>query len=247
MDKPQIFNFKNTQVRAIEKDGQPWFVLKDVCDVLELSNPRMVRERLGDDVSSTYPIPDALGRPQETTIINEDGLYDVILESRKPEARAFRKWITSEVLPTIRRTGSYSVDKPKSQAELLLMYAKSFVEMEQRVERVETAVTTIQETFTQRDEDWRSSINTMLNGAAYRSGTPYRELRTESYRLLEERGHCDLNARLRNLTKRLEDAGATKTQIREANKMDVIECDPRLKEIYTTIVKEISIGTVPTR
>ncbi|MFD1953766.1 BRO family protein [Paenibacillus thailandensis] len=103
----QIFNFNGAQVRTVEKGGLPWFVLKDVCDVLELSNPRMVKERLSDDVSSTYPIPDALGRQQETTIINEDGLYDVILESRKPEARAFRKWVTSVVLPTIRKTGGY--------------------------------------------------------------------------------------------------------------------------------------------
>lgn len=107
MSRLQIFNFNGAEVRTVEKDGQPWFVLKDVCDVLELSNPRMVKDRLSDDVSSTYPIPDALGRQQVTTIVNEDGLYDVILESRKPEARAFRKWVTSEVLPTIRKTGGY--------------------------------------------------------------------------------------------------------------------------------------------
>lgn len=109
MTKPQTFNFQSWQVRAIEKDGQPWFVLKDVCAALDLAH-RVVRQRLSDDVCSTYPILDALGRAQETTIINEDGLYDVILESRKPEARAFRKWITSEVLPTIRKTGGYVAD-----------------------------------------------------------------------------------------------------------------------------------------
>lgn len=103
----QIFSFRGHQLRTINRYGEPWFVLKDVCDVLELSNPRMVKDRLSDDVSSTYPIPDALGRIQETTIINEDGLYDVILESRKPEAKAFRKWITSEVIPSIRKHGAY--------------------------------------------------------------------------------------------------------------------------------------------
>lgn len=107
MNKPQIFNFNDAQVRVIEKDGQPWFVLKDVCDVLEIGNPSQVKTRLDDGVISNEAIPDSLGRSQTTTIINEDGLYDVILESRKPEARAFRKWVTSEVLPTIRRTGGY--------------------------------------------------------------------------------------------------------------------------------------------
>lgn len=107
MNKPQIFNFHEHQIRAVEKDGQPWFVLKDVCETLGDLAPRVVRQRLVDDVCSTYPISDSLGRQQETTIINEDGLYDVILESRKPEAKAFRKWVTGEVLPTIRKTGGY--------------------------------------------------------------------------------------------------------------------------------------------
>ncbi|WP_238162719.1 Bro-N domain-containing protein [Cohnella sp. AR92] len=247
MNQLQVFNFNNAQVRTIEKEGQPWFVLKDVADVLEIGHVPALRQRLSDDVVSNYPIHDSLGRQQETTIINEDGLYDVILESRKPEARAFRKWITSEVLPTIRKTGSYTADKPKSQAELLLMYAQGFVEMEQRVERMESTVTAIQETFTKRDEDWRNQLNGMINGAAYRAGMSYRDLRNESYRLLEERGHCDLNARLRNLKTRLQDSGATKTQIDGANKMDVIESDPKLKEIYTNIVKELAIGSLSGR
>lgn len=107
MNQLQVFQYVGNEVRTVIKDGSPWFVLKDVVQVLGLSNSRMVKERLGDDVSSTYTIPDSLGRPQETTIINEDGLYDVILESRKPEARAFRKWITGDVIPTIRKTGGY--------------------------------------------------------------------------------------------------------------------------------------------
>lgn len=100
------FNFNGAQFRTIEKDGEPWFVLKDVCEVLELANPRMVKDRLSEGVSSTYPLMTA-GGMQQVTIINEDGLYDVILESRKPEAKAFRKWVTSDVLPSIRKHGTY--------------------------------------------------------------------------------------------------------------------------------------------
>lgn len=103
----QLFNFGRNEVRVVEKAGDVWFVLKEVCEALGDIAPRVVRQRLTDDVCSTYPISDALGRMQETTIINEDGLYDVILESRKPEAKAFRKWITSEVIPTIRKHGAY--------------------------------------------------------------------------------------------------------------------------------------------
>ena len=95
------------QIRTVkgEKD-EPWFCLADVCKVLGLKQ-RHVRERLEDGVVSTDPIADSLGRLQMANFVNEDGLYDVILDSRKPSARAFRKWITSEVLPQIRKTGGY--------------------------------------------------------------------------------------------------------------------------------------------
>lgn len=112
-----VFNFNGNTVRTINVNEEVWFVLKEVCDVLDLAH-RVVRQRLSDDVCSTYPILDSLGRQQETTIINEDGLYDVILESRKPEARSFRKWVTSEVLPTIRKHGGYLT--PSKVEEVLL-------------------------------------------------------------------------------------------------------------------------------
>lgn len=106
----QVFDFNSQNVRIVEKDKEPWFVLKDVCDALELKRVPDVKRRLMDDVVSNHPISDALGRQQDTTIINEDGLYDVILESRKPEAKAFRKWVTRDVLPAIRKTGTYSIE-----------------------------------------------------------------------------------------------------------------------------------------
>lgn len=119
----QLFNFNGNEVRTITRDGDAQFVLKDVCDVLDLA-PRVVRQRLTDDVCSTYSMPDALGRLQETTIVNEDGLYDVILESRKPEAKAFRKWITSEVIPAIRKHGTYmtpeTIEKTLSDPDFII-------------------------------------------------------------------------------------------------------------------------------
>lgn len=108
---------------------------------------------------------------------------------------------------------------------------------------LQSTVTTIKETFLQRDDNWRQKITGLLNGAATRLGG-HREVRTESYRLLEERAHCKLNTRLANLKDRLAEQGATKTKINDANRLDVIESDPRLKEIYTTIVKELAIGTM---
>ncbi|GGD05130.1 phage antirepressor KilAC domain-containing protein [Pontibacillus salipaludis] len=103
--------FNGQQLRIVQKENEPWFLLNDVVKILDLSNSRMVKDRLGDEVSSTYPIQDSLGRTQQATFVNEDGLYDVILDSRKPEARKFRKWITSEVIPSVRKHGAYATDQ----------------------------------------------------------------------------------------------------------------------------------------
>lgn len=105
-EKIQIYQnpeFGNIRTMRDEK-GEPLFCLKDVCEVLDLRTQKVV-QRLEDDVLSKYPIVDSLGRTQQATFVNEDGLYDTILESRKPGAKAFRKWVTSEVLPAIRKQG----------------------------------------------------------------------------------------------------------------------------------------------
>ena len=108
MSNIRIFNYNSVEVRTIQNDGEPWFVLRDVCNVLGLGTPARVAERLDPDEVSQTHITDSMGRQQETTIINESGLYNVILRSDKPEAKPFRKWVTSEVLPTIRRHGMYA-------------------------------------------------------------------------------------------------------------------------------------------
>lgn len=100
------------QIRTAGTSENPLFCLADVCSALGLT-PKGVNQRLTDEVISNYPIVDRLGRKQQALFVNEDGLYDVVLESRKPEAKAFRKWVTSVVLPSIRKTGSYAVEKPK--------------------------------------------------------------------------------------------------------------------------------------
>ena len=108
----EVFNnaqFGNIRVSADEK-GELWFVAADVCRVLDIKNSRDAVADLDDDEKGVVNT-DTLGGKQEMNIINESGLYSLILRSRKPEAKAFRKWITSEVIPSIRKTGSYSISK----------------------------------------------------------------------------------------------------------------------------------------
>lgn len=100
----QVFNNEEFgEVRTVMVSGEPWFVAMDVCKALELSNPTVAVSRLDEDERSKFN----LGRQGEGTIVNEAGLYSLILGSRKPEAKAFKRWITHDVIPAIRKTGGY--------------------------------------------------------------------------------------------------------------------------------------------
>lgn len=107
MNDLTIFRFEGThEVRTVVRDGEPWFVAKDICDILEISQYRDAISTLDEDERASVVV-DTLGGPQNMSAVNESGLYALVFKSRKPEAKAFRKWVTSEVLPTIRKTGQY--------------------------------------------------------------------------------------------------------------------------------------------
>lgn len=121
----QIKVFNSPQFGNIRTTGSvdnPLFCLADVCKAVGLTTNGVSR-RLQDDVISNHPICDSLGRTQQAIFVNEDGLYDVILDSRKPEARSFRKWITSDVLPSIRKTGGYIATTQEDTPELIMARA----------------------------------------------------------------------------------------------------------------------------
>lgn len=123
MNELQIFNNPEFgSVRTVTKDNEPMFCLGDLCRALDLT-AKGVRQRLSDEVISTYPIEDALGRMQNALFVNEDGLYDVILESRKDSAKKFRKWVTSEVLPSIRKNGGYIANQEQMTPEQIVANA----------------------------------------------------------------------------------------------------------------------------
>jgi len=100
------FDFRGRTVGSVMKDGQPWFIAKDVCDVLEHSNSRMAVSGLDGDEKG-ISIVDTPGGAQEVGVVSESGLYNLVFTSRKPQAKAFRRWVTNEVLPAIRQTGRY--------------------------------------------------------------------------------------------------------------------------------------------
>lgn len=116
--------------------------------------------------------------------------------------------------------------------------------IESNQESITSTIQTIQETILTHDKNWRKSITSMMNAAVYRLGTNHADLRNKSYEMLEERGHCNLKLRLSRWHERLEKQGHQKSKIDEVKRIDVIEIDDKLKEIYTIIVKEISIGSL---
>ena len=107
---PEIQLFQNPQfgeIRTVIKDGEPWFVAADVCEILGLTNATVALQKIDDDERSKFN----LGRQGEVNIVNEYGLYNLVLTSRKPEAKSFKRWITHEVIPSIRKHGGYLTEK----------------------------------------------------------------------------------------------------------------------------------------
>ena len=136
MNELEIFkNEEFGEVRVLDKNGDPWFVGRDVCEILEVKNVPDAMSRLDDDEKLMSVLPIA-GQNREVTLISESGLYSIILRSRKPEAKKFKKWITSEVLPSIRKTGGFSIEK-KSDDEII---QTAFLLLDKRVKALENKV-----------------------------------------------------------------------------------------------------------
>lgn len=132
MNEIQLFTDGEFNMRTAVVDGEPLFCLVDVCKVLDIQNPSKVAQRLDDDERTKLE----LGRQGETNFITESGLYAVILRSDKPNAKSFRRWVTSEVLPSIRKTGNYSA-KPMTTEEKIKLLAQGNTELSERVDRLE--------------------------------------------------------------------------------------------------------------
>lgn len=143
MDKSlQIFNFENREVRTQIIDDEPWFVAKDVCEILEISNNRDAVSRLDDDEKATVGLTDG-SQIRNYSIVNEFGLYNLVLSSRKPEAKIFKRWITHDVIPSIRSTGGYQVSKDPIVALRLMLQATE--ETKEEVEDVKNRVVNLEE------------------------------------------------------------------------------------------------------
>lgn len=174
--------------------------------------------------------------------IPESIFYRLAMKAKNEIAEMFQAKVADEILPSIRKTGAYLPAELSPQLQVLISMELKQKQLEARQEQVEQKLSLVKDTLIHRDENWRNWANRLMSRVAEADGGDYRQARAESYKLLEDRARCDLNTRARNLRSRLEEQGATKTKLDSVNKMDVIESDTRLKEIYTAIVKEMAIA-----
>ena len=140
MNDIKIFNNEEFgDIRTVTIDGEPWFVGKDVAEILGYSNTRkaLLDHVDEDDKTDGVTIRDSIGREQMPVLINESGLYSLILSSKMPNAKKFKHWVTSEVLPSIRKTGQYQMPNLSKEMQAIVLLDTRTVQMEQRMDKLE--------------------------------------------------------------------------------------------------------------
>ena len=140
----QVWNYESSEIRTVQVNGEPWFVGKDVATVLGYSNPRDAINKRVDDEDKGVAKCDTLGGVQDLTIINESGLYSLVLSSKLPNAKKFKRWVTSEVLPSIRKHGAYMTEQTLERAltspDFLIELATQLKTEQEQRRRLETTV-----------------------------------------------------------------------------------------------------------
>ena len=241
----ELHVFQNNEfgsIRTIEKNDGVWFVAKDVADALGYEASRNAVARFVDDEDKLTHQISASGQMREMTIINESGLYSLVLSSKLESAKKFKRWVTSEVLPAIRKTGTYQ--KQLSPLEILAAQAQALVEQERRTSALEKEVQDMREIIQLSPNNWREETTKLLNKVSYKLNDGIAgvdRLRKESYELLEERMKVNLKVRLTNKRRRMADEGICNSKRNKLNYLDVIADDSKLIEGYVAIVKEMAI------
>lgn len=200
MNELQIFNSEEFgEIRTVTIDNEPWFVGKDVATALGYNEPHKAMQRhVYEDDRMKYPVTDSTGRKQDAWITNESGLYDLIFGSKLESAKRFKHWVTSEVLPTIRKTGGYR--KPMSTAEQIKLLALGNTELNERVSDVEKKIDSLENDmplYGCEIDDIKNHVNrkvvNVLGGKtseAYRDGSIRSSVFKDIYRQLKREYGC---------------------------------------------------------
>lgn len=252
MNDLQIFtNPDFGEVRTIEENGAVMFCGSDVAKALGYSNPRdAISRHCKGVVKRDTPTESGM---QEMSFIPESDLYRLVFGSKLPTAERFTDWVTEEILPAIRRHGSYS-RKPLTPAEQLLAQANVLVEQERRLsaleetaEKTSRAIEMIAAPAASTRDTWQEETGKAIRQMCAEYALNYHSTTGDLYKELEGRAGIDLDARKRNLQKRLRANGATATECKAVSKLSVIARNPQLREIFTGIVQRKAAGLLTNR
>ena len=247
MNELQVFEHPAFgEVRTVTIDGEPWFVGKDVAGVLGYVNPQKAVRTHTDDEDRTVTVLDTISGPKETVAINESGLYSLIMSSKLPSAKEFKRGVTSEVLPTIRRQGSYSIPQPMTPAQLIAAQAQVLVPMEQRMDAIQSQQTALEQrvetaikVFSRPSEDhWKADIDKAIKEQCQEKGMNLLAVRGKLYQELERKCGCNIDSRLRCLRQRMKKQGMRHRDAMELTKLDAIAADKKLRAAFEGVVRE---------
>ena len=235
----ELIRIENGEVKADSRMISEHFgkehknVMRDIQDEIE----KLVSGGLGDQlIFEPIYYEDAYGRKQPAYEMTEEGLMQL---AARYDAVARRKLIVK-----IKELKSTQQRQPQSPMEFIALMAQQALEQERKLTEIKGTAQVIKDAMVPIEDDWRAEIKRMINRIALKLGggqNEHQKVRQESYELLEKKAHANLEIRVENLQNRLMRNGASKTAIRNANKLDVIEHDPKLKEIYTGIVRQMVI------
>lgn len=245
------------EVRRVEIDGEYWLVGVDVARALGYQKPHgALKNHVDREDSLKRGVLDVYGIEQPTIIINESGVYSLIFASKLPNAKKFKKWVTTEVLPSIRKTGSYTAQPQPpalTPAQLIAAQAQLLVDMEAKMQAIQEQNTAMQAQYQQlaqkvdnavkvmsapSEDHWKEDINRAIRDLCQARGWSDFSTRGKMYRDLERKVNCDLTSRQTRMRTRMKRAGAKQKELNAVGKIDAIAADMQLRAAFELVLKE---------
>jgi prophage antirepressor-like protein len=239
-------------IRTVMIDGEPWFVGKDVAIALGYNNPRdALAKHVDAEDKKTVAIRDGIRGNPNVTIINESGVYSLILSSKLPNAKKFKRWVTAEILPSVRQTGSYSAkpmtlaEQALAQAQILVDHEKQLAELSESVDKLERFNDGIVAVLapTAVSDGWQEQMNRKVRQYCLDYDLDYRVAFNQLYMTVESSTRSDLTRRVENRRRRILQNGGTRAEADKVTKLSVIANDADLRNAFDLALKNMCVAS----
>jgi prophage antirepressor-like protein len=239
-------------IRTVMIDGEPWFVGKDVAEALGYTNPRdALSKHVDDEDKKTVAIRDGIRGNPNVTVINESGVYSLILSSKLPNAKKFKRWVTAEILPSVRQTGSYSAkpmtlaEQALAQAQILVDHEKQLAELSESVDKLERFNDGIVAVLapTAVSDGWQEQMNRKVRQYCLDYDLDYRVAFNQLYMTVESSTRSDLTRRVENRRRRILQNGGTRAEADKVTKLSVIANDAALRNAFDLALKNMCVAS----